>query len=59
MKLSIIWKLSGKENENQVTLDNLREQFIDCEDTIQLLIYPEHKEQRYQAQFQEKHNRCY
>ena len=54
MKLSIIWKLSGKENENQVTLDNLREQFTDCEDTIQLLIYPEHKEQRYQAQFQEK-----
>ena len=54
MKLSIIWKLSGKEEENQVTLDALKEQLKDCEEAIQLLIYPEEKKQQYHAQFQIK-----
>lgn len=54
MKLSIIWKLSGKETENQVTLDCLKSQLADYVEPIQILIYPEQKEQQYHAQFQGK-----
>lgn len=54
MKLSIIWKLSEKETENQVTLDCLKSQLADYVEPIQILIYPEQKEQQYHAQFQGK-----
>ena len=52
MKLSIIWKLSGNEKENQVTLDCLKSQFATYEEAVQLLIYPENKDQQYHAQLQ-------
>lgn len=54
MKLSIIWKLSEKETENQVTLDCLKSQLADYVEPIQILIYPAQKEQQYHAQFQGK-----
>ena len=54
MKLSIIWKLSEKESDNQVTLDCLKAELADYAEPIQILIYPENKEQLYHAQFQLK-----
>ena len=54
MKLSIIWKLSERENDNQVTLDYLKAELAKYEDAIQILIYPESKEQLYHASFQIK-----
>ena len=52
MKLSIIWKLSEKEEDNQVTLECLQSQLADYEDGVQLLIYPDNKDQLYDAEFQ-------
>lgn len=54
MKLSIIWKLSEKESDNQVTFDCLKAELADYVDPIQILICPANKEQLYHAQFQLK-----
>ena len=39
MSISIIWKLSEKEKENQITFENIREQIAGNKQPVQILIY--------------------
>ena len=39
MSVSIIWKLSEKEKENQITFENIREQIAENKQSVQILIY--------------------
>lgn len=45
MKLSVIWNLSEKDSDNQITLDCLKTELVDYKDPVQILIYPQNKEQ--------------
>lgn len=54
MKLTIIWKLSEKETENEKTLDCLNAQLATYTEPVQILIYPETQGQEYHTRLQVK-----